>query len=64
MGGMILGGSFLFILFPDFMKPIFFAYPEEGKVLNIFYQLGLIFLMFLSGYNTNIEKEYLVQRRI
>ncbi len=31
------------------------AYPEEGKVLNIFYQLGLIFLMFLSGYNTDIK---------
>lgn len=54
LGGMILGGSFFFILFPDLMKQIFFAYPEEGKVLNIFYQLGLIFLMFLSGYNTNI----------
>jgi Kef-type K+ transport system membrane component KefB len=31
------------------------AYEQEGKVLNIFYQLGLIFLMFLSGYNTKIE---------
>ena len=40
LGGMILGGS---------------CYPEEGKVLNIFYQLGLIFLMFLSGYNTDIK---------
>lgn len=55
IGGMILGGSCLFLLFPAFMKNIFFAYPEEGKVLNIFYQLGLIFLMFLSGYNTDIE---------
>ena len=55
LGGMILGGSFLFILFPNIFKQIFFAYPEEGQVLNIFYQLGLIFLMFLSGYNTNIE---------
>lgn len=55
IGGMILGGSCLFLLFPDLMKNIFFAYPEEGKVLNIFYQLGLIFLMFLSGYNTDIE---------
>ena len=54
LGGMILGGSCLFILFPTLMKQIFFAYPEEGQVLNIFYQLGLIFLMFLSGYNTNI----------
>ncbi len=55
LGGMILGGSCLFILFPDYMKGIFFAYKEEGLVLNIFYQLGLIFLMFLSGYNTDIK---------
>ncbi len=55
LGGMVLGGSCLFILFPDVMKSIFFAYNEEGQVLNIFYQLGLIFLMFLSGYNTDIK---------
>ena len=55
LGGMILGGSCLFILFPAFAEQVFFAYPEEGKVLNIFYQLGLIFLMFLSGYNTDIK---------
>ena len=55
IGGMVIGGSCLFLLFPDFMKSIFFAYPEEGKVLNIFYQLGLVFLMFLSGYNTEIK---------
>ena len=52
---MIIGGSFLFIIFQDFMKSIFFAYKEEGQVLNIFYQLGLIFLMFLSGFNTEIK---------
>lgn len=55
LGGMILGGSCLFLLCPNIMKSIFFAYPEEGQVLNIFYQLGLIFLMFLSGYNTDIK---------
>ena len=55
LGGMIVGGSCLFLIFPEFMKSIFFAYSEEGKVLNIFYQLGLIFLMFLSGYNTDIS---------
>ena len=55
LGGMILGGSCLFILLPEAMKKIFFAYPEQGQVLNIFYQLGLIFLMFLSGYNTEIN---------
>ena len=55
IGGMLLGGSCLFILAPELSEQIFFAYPEEGKVLNIFYQLGLIFLMFLSGYNTDIK---------
>ncbi|MBP5653912.1 MAG: cation:proton antiporter [Clostridiales bacterium] len=55
IGGMILGGSCLFLVAPSFAEQIFFYYPEEGKVLNIFYQLGLIFLMFLSGYNTDIK---------
>ena len=57
LGGMILGGSCLFLLLPSLSEQIFFAYPEEGKVLNIFYQLGLIFLMFLSGYNTDIKAD-------
>ena len=55
LGGLILGGTLLYHFFPDLMGGIFMAYPEEGKVLNIFYQLGLIFLMFLSGYNTRLE---------
>ena len=55
MGGMLFGASCLFIFFPNFISGIFQGYPEEGKVLNIFYQLGLIFLMFLSGYNTDVR---------
>lgn len=55
IGGMAVGGSCMFLLFPKLSESIFFAYPEDGKVLNIFYQLGLIFLMFLSGYNTDIK---------
>lgn len=55
MGGMLFGGSFLHHFFPTIMESIFNSYPEEGKVLNIFYQLGLIFLMFSSGFNTKIE---------
>ena len=55
LGGLILGGTLLYHFFPELMGGIFMAYPEEGKVLNIFYQLGLIFLMFLSGYNTRLE---------
>ena len=55
LGGMLLGGSGLFLLAPDLLNSVFNAYPEEGKVLNVFYQLGLIFLMFLSGFSTKIE---------
>ncbi len=55
IGGMIWGGSCLYFLFPNSISQIFLSYEQEGKVLNIFYQLGLIFLMFLSGYNTKLE---------
>ena len=54
-GGILLGSTFLYRLFPNQIGNIFMAYEMEGKVLNIFYQLGLIFLMFLSGYNTKLE---------
>ena len=56
-GGILLGGTLLYRFFPDLMSGIFMAYEAEGIVLNIFYQMGLIFLMFLSGYNTRIEAD-------
>ena len=49
LGGMLFGGTFLYHFFPGAMEGIFQAYPEEGKVLNLVYQFGLIFLMFCSG---------------
>lgn len=55
IGGLLFGGTFLYHFFPDQMEAIFLAYPEEGKVLNLFYQLGLVFLMFSSGFNTRID---------
>lgn len=55
VGGMLFGGTFLGYFFPRFINTVFLYYTEEGKVLNIFYQLGLIFLMFSSGYNTKID---------
>lgn len=55
IGGMIFGGSFLHNFFPQQIENIFVAYAEQGKVLNSFYQLGLIFLMFLSGFNTKLD---------
>ena len=55
IGGMLFGGTFLGAVMPELMESIFNSYNEEGKVLNIFYQLGLSFLMFSSGYNTKID---------
>lgn len=55
VGGMLFGGTFLGYICPKFIDNIFNNYSEEGKVLNVFYQLGLIFLMFVSGYNTKID---------
>lgn len=55
IGGMLFGGTFLGAVVPGLMESIFNSYSEEGKVLNIFYQLGLSFLMFSSGYNTKID---------
>lgn len=55
VGGMILGSSCIGYFFPDFFTSVFSGFTEEGKVLNIFYQLGLVFLMFSSGYNTTIN---------
>ncbi len=55
VGGMFWGASCLHFFFPEFVAGIFMAYEQEGKVLSIFYQLGLIFLMFLSGFNTNLR---------
>ena len=54
-GGMILGGSCIGLLFPELFNLVFNGFAEEGKVLNIFYQLGLVFLMFSSGFNTTIS---------
>lgn len=54
LGGMLFGGTFLHHFFPVAIESIFQAYPGEGKVLNLFYQMGLVFLMFSSGFNTRL----------
>lgn len=54
-GGLLLGGTCLYHFFPELAGSLFKAYPEQDKVLNIFYQFGLVFLMFSSGFNTRIE---------
>lgn len=56
-GGFVLGASGLYIFAPDLLTDIFNGFNEQGKILNIFYQLGLIFLMFIAGFNTQISFE-------
>ena len=53
-GGILLGSTFLYHFFPEVMGGIFMAYEQEGKVLNIFYQLGLICLWILLNAATRI----------
>ena len=36
IGGMLIGGSGLFLVFPQIAEKIFFGYQQEGQVLNIF----------------------------
>lgn len=49
IGGMLFGGTFLHGFSPSLMESIFEAYPEEGKVLNLFYQMGLASSL-IAGY--------------
>lgn len=57
--GLILGPSFLGFFVPDLFKWIFQGFPEQGKLLSVFYWLGLIFLMFTAGFrvSTNFAEE-------
>ena len=61
VGGMLLGGSCLGLIYPELFELIYNGYNGEQKLLDIFYQLGLMLLMFSSGYSTqiNIGKENL-----
>ena len=48
--GLMLGPSLLGFFAPDIYRWIFFAFPEQQKLLSVFYWLGLIFLMFIAGF--------------
>ena len=39
VGGMLFGGTLLCHFFPEHISGIFNGFAEEGKVLNLFYQL-------------------------
>jgi Kef-type K+ transport system membrane component KefB len=48
--GLILGPSLLGFFAPDLYAWIFSGFPEQQKLLSVFYWLGLIFLMFTAGF--------------
>jgi Kef-type K+ transport system membrane component KefB len=48
-GGLLLGPTFLGFFAPEFFSWIFNAFTAEGKLISMISQLGLMFLMFVSG---------------
>jgi len=49
-GGLILGPTVLGYFFPEVYAWIFAAFEAEGKLLSLFSWLGLVLLMFVSGF--------------
>jgi Kef-type K+ transport system membrane component KefB len=49
-GGIVLGPSLVGYFFPAMYQWLFNAFPSEGKLLSMMYWLGLVFLMFISGF--------------
>ena len=53
LGGFLLGPSLFGRFFPDFYERVFFGFEGQGFSLSVIYWLGLVFLMFSSGYDSN-----------
>lgn len=49
-GGIVLGPTLLGAIFPDVYDAVFRAFPSQEDVISAFYWLGLIALMFVSGF--------------
>ncbi len=56
VGGLVLGPTLLGFLAPSAYDWIFKAFNEEGKLISIIYWVGLILLMFISGFE--IERSF------
>lgn len=56
--GLVLGPSFLGAVAPELYAWIFAGFPDQGRLLSVFYWLGLILLMFTAGFRitTRFEK--------
>lgn len=49
-GGFLFGNTVLGYFFPAVYQALFAGFPGEGKFISLFSSLGLIFLMFISGF--------------
>ncbi len=55
-GGLVLGPTLLGFFAPNVYNWIFNAFEAEGKLISIIYWMGLILLMFISGFE--IQKSF------
>jgi Kef-type K+ transport system membrane component KefB len=55
-GGLLLGPSCLAQVWPDAYREVFQGFAEQGKLLSGFFWLGLVFLMFVSGFE--VQKSF------
>jgi len=51
--GLLLGPSVLGLVAPELHKSVFHAFPDQEKLLSVFYWLGLILLMFSAGFRVS-----------
>src|SRR5437660_4212916 len=49
-GGLVLGPTFFGLLAPDAENWVFGAFPSEGALISVISYIGLILLMFISGF--------------
>ena len=59
IGGLVLGPTFLGFFVPSVYQWIFQAFTQEGQLIAIMYWIGLVLLMFISGFEIqrSINKE-------
>ena len=49
-GGLVLGPTFLGCVAPDTENWVFGAFPSEGQLISVISYIGLVLLMFISGF--------------
>src|SRR5438876_10911526 len=49
-GGLVLGPTFFWLLASDAENWVFGAFPSEGALISIISYIGLVLLMFISGF--------------